>query len=60
MHDSVWDSDSFASIGVGTDRGGNSETHAFDTISVQSVQNYELFHVTAQVLYKQGSKVVVS
>ena len=31
---------------------------AFDAISISSVQN--VFHVTAQVLFRQGSKVVVS
>jgi len=31
---SVRASDSFACIGVGTVRGGNSETHAFDAVSI--------------------------
>jgi len=57
VRDSVLDSDS---IRAGTDRGGNSETRAFDAISISSVQKRELFHVTAQVLFRQGSNVVVS
>jgi len=54
---SVWDSDS---IRAGTVRGGNSETRAFDAISISSVQKRWLFHVTAQALIRQGSNVVVS
>ena len=52
---SVRDSDS---IRAGTTRGGNSETRAFDAISISSVQK-RLFHVTAQALFRQGSNVVV-
>ena len=54
---SVRDSDS---IRAGTARGGNSETRAFDTISISSVQKRGLFHVTVQALFRQGSNVVVS
>ena len=54
---SVCDSDS---IRAGTARGENSETSAFDAISISSVQKRGLFHVTAQVLFRQGSNVVVS
>ena len=54
---SIRDSDSIRS---GTARGGNSETRAFDAISISSVQKRGLFHVTAQVLFSQGSNVVVS
>ena len=36
------------------------ETRAFDAISISSVQKHGLFHVTAQVLFRQGSNVVVS
>ena len=53
---SVRDSDS---IRIGTARGGNSETRAFDTISLSSVQKCGLLHVTAQALFRQGSNVVV-
>ena len=35
------------------------QTHAFDAISISSVQKRRLFHVTAQALLKQGSNVVV-
>jgi len=54
---SVWDSDS---IRAGTARGENSETSAFDAISISSVQKRGLFLVTAQALFRQGSNVVVS
>jgi len=54
---SVWDSDS---IRAGTAREGNSETRAFDTISISSVQKCGSFNVTAQMLFRQGSNVVVS
>jgi len=54
---SIRDSDS--SI-AGTARGGNSETRAFDAISISSVQKRGLFHVTAQVVFSQDSNVVVS
>jgi len=54
---SVRDSDR---IRVGTARGENSETSAFDAISISSVQKRGLFHVTAQVLLRQESNVVVS
>jgi len=54
---SVRDSDS---IRAGTARGGNSEIRAFDAISISSVQKRGLFHVTSQVLFSQGSNVVVS
>jgi len=56
MRGSAWDSDS---IRAGTSRGGNSETRAFDAISISSVQKRGLFHVTAQVLFPQGSNVIV-
>jgi len=54
---SVWYSDN---IRAGTARGGNSETRAFDAISISSVQKRGLFHVTAQALFKQRRDVVVS
>jgi len=54
---SVQDSDS---IRVSTARGGNSETCAFDAISISSVQKRGLCHVTAQALFRQGRDVVVS
>jgi len=54
---SIWDSDN---IRAGTARGGNSETRAFDTVSISSVQKRGLFHVTAQALFRQGRDVVVS
>jgi len=57
---SVWASDSFACIRVGTARGGNSETCAFYTISIYSVQKRELFIVIAQAPFRQGRVVVVS
>jgi len=34
VYGSVWASDSFASIGGGTARGGNSKTCVFNTISI--------------------------
>ena len=40
--------------------GGNSETSAFDAVSISSVQKRELFHVIAQAPFRQGSNVVVS
>jgi len=52
--------DSFACIGVCTARGGNSDTRAFDAISIYSVEKCELFHVIAQAPFRQGSDVVVS
>ena len=52
-------SDCFACIEVATAK-GNSETEAFGAITSQSVQKRELFHVTALVLFRQGSNVVVS
>jgi len=54
---SVRDSDS---IRAGAARGGNSETRAFDAISVSSVHKHGLFHVTAQALFRQGRDVAVS
>jgi len=57
---SVRASDSFGCIGVGTARGGNSETRAFDAISIQSVQKRELFHVIEQAPFRQGRDVVAS
>jgi len=48
------------SIRASTARGGNSETCAFDAISISSVQKRELFDVIAQALFRQGSNVVVS
>jgi len=48
------------SIRAGTARGGNSETRAFDAISISSVQKRGLFRATAQVLFSQGSDAVVS
>ena len=57
MRGSVWDSDN---IRAGTARGGNSETRVFDTISILSVQKRGLSHVIAQVLFRQGSNIVVS
>jgi len=57
---SVQASDSFAWIGVGIARGGNSETCAFNAISIQSVRKPELFHVIAQGLFRQGRDVVGS
>jgi len=54
---SVWDSDS---IRVGTGRGGNSETRAFDAISISNVQKRGLFHVIAQASFGQSREVVVS
>jgi len=56
---SAWASDSFACIGDGTARVGNSHTRAFDAISIYSVQKHELFHVIAQALFRQGRDVVV-
>jgi len=56
VRSSVWDSDS---IRAGTAKGGNSETRAFDAISILSVQKRWLFHVTVQALFRQGSDVVV-
>jgi len=38
---------------------GNSETRAFDAISVYSVQKRELFHVIAQAPLRQDRDVVV-
>jgi len=49
VHGSVRHSDI---IRAGTARGGNSETRAFDAISISSVQKRRLFHVTAQVLFR--------
>jgi len=57
---SVRASDSVACIGAGTARAGNSETRAFDAISISSVQKHELFHVIAQASFRQGRDVVVS
>jgi len=54
---SIWYSDN---IRAGTARGGNSETRAFDAISISSVQKRGLFHVIAQALFRQGRDVVVS
>jgi len=54
---SARDSDS---IRAGTARGGNSETRAFDAISISSVQNCGLFHAPAQALFRQGRDVAVS
>jgi len=54
---SIWDSDY---IRAGTARGGNSETRAFDAISMSSVEKRGLFHVTAQVLFRQGRDVFLS
>jgi len=54
---SVRDSDSMR---AGTARGGKSETHAFNTISISSVWKHGLFRVTAQALFRQGSNFVVS
>jgi len=48
------------SIRAGTARGGNSETRAFDAISISNVQKRGLFHVTAQAPFRQGSNVVVA
>jgi len=58
MHGNVQASDSCACIGFGTARGGNSETCAFDAISIKSVQKHELFHVVAQAPLRQGRDVV--
>ena len=55
VHGSVLDSDS---IRADTARGGNSETRAFDAISISSVHKRGLFHVTAQALFRQGSNIV--
>ena len=44
---SVWTSDSFACIGVGTARLGNMKTRAFNAVSVSSAQTSVLFHVIA-------------
>jgi len=52
---SVRDSDSMR---AGTARGGNSETHAFNAISISCVRKRGLFHVTAQALFRQGSSFV--
>jgi len=60
LRGSVRASGSFACIGVGTARGGNSETRAFDAISIASVQKRGLFHVTAQALFGLSRNVVVS
>jgi len=54
VHGSVRDSDS---IRAGTARGANSETRAFDAISISIVQKRGLFLVTAQALLRQGSNV---
>jgi len=56
VHGSVWDSDS---IRAGTAGGENSETSAFDAVSVSSIQKRGLFHVIAQAPFRQGSNVVV-
>jgi len=60
VHGSGRASDSFACIGVGTARGGNSETCTFDAISVHSVQKRELFRVIAQAPFRQGCSSVAS
>jgi len=60
VHGSVQVSDSFACIGVGTAREGNSETCAFAAISTKSVQKRELFHVITQAPFRQGRDIVVS
>jgi len=57
--DSVQASENFACIGAGTARVGNSETCVL-TISILSVQKRGLFHVIAQVLFRQGRDTVVS
>jgi len=49
VHGSVRDSDS---IRAGNARGRNSETRAFNTISISNVQKRRLFHVTAQALLR--------
>jgi len=54
---SVWHSDS---IRAGTAKGGNSETRAFDPVSISSVRKRGLFHVIAQAPFREGSNVVVS
>jgi len=56
VHGSVRDS---GRIRASTATGGNSETPAFDAISISSVQTCGLFHVTAQVQFRQGSNVDV-
>jgi len=56
VRDSIWDSDN---IRAGTVRGGNSETCAFDAISISNIQKRGLFHDTAQALFRQGRDVVV-
>jgi len=45
---SVPASENFACIGADTARGGNSETRAFDAISISSVQKRVMFHVIAE------------
>jgi len=52
--------DSFACFGAVTGRVGNSETCSFDAISIWSAQKRELFHITAQVLFRRGSCGVAS
>ena len=47
-------------IRAGTARGGNSETRAFDAISILSVQKRRLFHVIVQVPFRQGSNIIFS
>jgi len=54
---SVWDSDSTK---AGTARGDNSKTHAFNTISIWSVQRCGMLPVTAQATFRQGRDIVVS
>ena len=46
-------------MGVGTASIGNSETSAFDAISIKSVQTRCLFYVIVQVLFRQSTDVVV-
>ena len=54
---SVWDSDS---IRAGTARKGNSETRAFDVVPISSVQKHGLFHVPAQLLFRQVTVTLLS
>jgi len=57
VHGSIRDSDN---IRVGTARGGNSETCAFNAIPIPSVQKHGLFHAITQALFRQGRDIVVS
>jgi len=48
-----------ACIEVGIARAGDSETCAFDTISIYIVQKHTLLHVTPQALFGHGNKAAM-